>query len=104
MQLVHGMNLVTCHVQITNNLVQQQLHVSGSCVHTLPMNEPSVIEGTEVTFLDANQYACVSVVDIQELGTVVFCFVWLFIELSSTRSGIDGKPYSLSLEYVYRTC
>ena len=42
-------------LQITGNLVRQQLKVSEEYMHTLDMNVPHVIEGVEVILLDANQ-------------------------------------------------
>ena len=43
-------------MKITGNLVQQQLSVSGTYVNTLLLNESTVIDDVEVTFLEANQY------------------------------------------------
>ena len=43
------------NMQITANLVKQQLKVSQDYVHALDMNTAHIIEGVEVTLLDANQ-------------------------------------------------
>jgi hypothetical protein len=41
--------------QVTANLVQLKIKVNQSCVVALPIGKPQVIEGVEVTLLDANQ-------------------------------------------------
>ena len=41
--------------QVTANLVKQQIKVAGQFIHDLDMNRPHVIDGVEVTLLDANQ-------------------------------------------------
>ena len=48
-------------LQITGNLVRQQLKVSEEYIHTLDMNMPHVIEGVEVILLDANQWVMYNV-------------------------------------------
>ena len=42
-------------LKITANLVQKKLRVESSFLNTLTLNEPKVIEGVEVTFMEANQ-------------------------------------------------
>ncbi|KAL3863151.1 hypothetical protein ACJMK2_004920 [Sinanodonta woodiana] len=40
--------------QVTANLVQSRIHVDPKFIHPLPLNTAVVIEGTEVTLLEAN--------------------------------------------------
>ena len=43
------------HTQVTANLVVHCLKVPGEYVHALSLNETSIVEGVEVTLLEANQ-------------------------------------------------
>ena len=51
------MNVLHLHLflQVTANLVKQQLKVSTAYVNGLYMNKSYVLDGVEVIFLDANQ-------------------------------------------------
>ena len=42
--------------QVTANLVEHVLKVPQSLLHPLLLDEPCIVEGTEVTLIDANQY------------------------------------------------
>ena len=42
--------------QVTANLVQKKIRVDSQYINAIDLNIPTVIEGVEVTFLEANQY------------------------------------------------
>ena len=42
-------------LQITRNLVKSKIKTDDRYLHPIPLNTPVVVEGVQVTFLDANQ-------------------------------------------------